>query len=44
MDVAIDRNLRKYTSRKKERKVTRIFFLKKEGRQKMQVCQVMYLS
>ena len=33
----------KYTSCKKERKVTRIFFLQKEGQQKIQVCQVMSL-
>ena len=34
---------RKYTFGKKERKVTRIFFLEKKARQKIQVCQVMFL-
>ena len=34
---------RKYTPGKKERKVTRIFFLEKERRQKIQVSQVMFL-
>ena len=33
----------KYTSSKKERMVIRIFFLEKEGQQKLQVCQAMFL-
>ena len=34
----------KYTSGKKERTVTRIFFLEKDGQQKIQVCQVIFLK
>ena len=34
---------RKHTSGKKERKVTRIFFLEKEGRKKIHIRQVMFL-
>ena len=34
---------RKYTSGKKERKVTRIFLLKEKREQKIEGCQVMFL-
>ena len=34
---------RKYTSGEKERKASITFFFEKEGQQKIQVCQVMFL-